>query len=57
MKYLAESFPSEERDKVRIIDIGAGTGLVARGVCSVHACADRYKYSGLTDFDARFSPL
>lgn len=38
VKHLAESFPSEERDKVRIIDIGAGTGLVARGLRKLGFC-------------------
>ena len=32
MKYFSESFPKESKDKIKILDIGAGTGLVARGV-------------------------
>ena len=34
VKYCAESFPVETRSEARILDVGAGTGMVARGVRS-----------------------
>ena len=32
VKYFCDDFPAEKKIDVKIIDVGAGTGLVARGV-------------------------
>ena len=32
VKYFSESFPKETRSEIKILDIGAGTGMVARGL-------------------------
>ena len=32
VKYFSESFPKEKRNEIKILDIGTGTGLVARGL-------------------------
>lgn len=32
VKYFTESYPTEERGNVKVLDVGAGTGMVARGL-------------------------
>ena len=32
VQYFSETFPKESRDEAKVLDIGAGTGMVARGL-------------------------
>ena len=34
VKYFTDHFPADKRAEAKILDVGAGTGMVARGVSS-----------------------
>ena len=44
VKYFSEAFPKESRRDVKVLDVGAGTGLVARGLC-----AERFRHIDALD--------
>ena len=43
VQYFVEDFPVEKRADAKVFDAGAGTGMVARGVCIRLGCIYRAK--------------
>ena len=33
VKYFTDHYPADKRAEAKVLDVGAGTGMVARGVC------------------------